>query len=263
MSALILEEIDGVFIITLNRVEKHNALDSQMIDELRKALDKAIKMPTVRVILLKANGKHFSAGADINWMKKVTHMSQQENFDDAYQLALLIHKIYSCPKPTIALVQGCAYGGGSGIISACDIVFAGKTSFFVFPEARLGLIPAIISPYVVEAIGVRAAKYFFLTTEPLQVEEAKHFGLIHEIIDDQILNEVGLEKAKKLATSAPIAMKEIKSLVRKVTHAPIDDALLRHTAGLIAEKRVSPEGQEGLAAYLEKREPVWNINPHD
>lgn len=250
MSDLLSELHDNVFVITFNRMDKHNAFDDTVLNSLQATLEDAIGDPHVRVIVIKANGKHFSAGADLAWMQRMAQYSEQENFSDAMILARVMNTLYQCPKPTIAVVQGSTFGGGIGLIAACDIAIATTRAQFCFSEVKLGLIPAVISPYVIKAIGERAAKWLFMSGEIFNAEQAKQVQLIQFCIEENELWSFALNYAHKMTLLPPNAVVDCKSLVAKVSHRSIDDKLLQETAALIARKRVSSEGQKGLMAFL-------------
>lgn len=225
---------------------------------MQTSLDESIQDPAVSVILLRANGRHFSAGADLQWMQRMAAFSQEENLADAMVLARLMHTLYSCPKPTVAVVQGAAYGGGAGLVAACDIAIAGHSARFCFSEVKLGLVPAVISPYVVRAIGERLTKWLFMSAEVFNGEQAKQYNLVHHYIDDYLLDSFALDYASKLSHLAPKAVVDCKPLIDWVASRTIDQQLIQETAAIIAEKRVSEEGQRGLHAFLNKESPNWN-----
>jgi methylglutaconyl-CoA hydratase len=255
----ILQEVqDHICYLTLNRAEKHNAFDNDFLGQLQKALDDAISNTKVRVIVLKANGSHFSAGADLSWMQSMVASSEEANFADAMILAKLMYSIYQCPKPTIAVVQGSAFGGGAGLAAACDITIAATSAIFCFSEVRLGLIPAVISPYVIKAIGARAAQVLFISAEPFDAIRAQSLNLVHHCVPEENLLSYTIDYAKRLTTLAPQAMADVKKLVKTIDEQLIDENLVRKTAALIAKKRVSKEGQIGLKAFLNKQKPEWN-----
>jgi methylglutaconyl-CoA hydratase len=244
-------------VITLARPERHNAFDDSMIVELTAAFEKAGASEQVRVISLEADGASFSAGGDIGWMRRMADYSEEENRRDAQALARLLHAIDSCPKPVIALVQGAAYGGGVGLIAACDVAIAASSAAFAFSEVKLGLIPAVISPYVVRAMGARAARRYFLTAEKFSSAEALRHGLVHEVVPPEALKTAADRVLASLLEGGPNAQADAKSLIRAVTGAEPDDSLRDWTAERIAVSRASLEGREGLAAFLEKRRPRW------
>lgn len=258
MSDLICEINDKVFVMTLNRCDKNNAFDDNLLNSMQQALEQAIDNPQIKVVLLRANGQHFSAGADANWMQRMTQFSEEENHDDALILAKLMRTLHQCPKPTIASVQGAAYGGGAGLVAACDIAIAAHSARFCFSEVKLGLIPAVISPYVVKALGVRISQWLFMTAEVFDATQAKHYHLVQHCVDDDELVEFSLEYALKMTRLAPQAIKDCKTLINTVAQRPIDAALMYETAHIIAQKRVSEEGQLGLRAFLAKETPKWN-----
>lgn len=258
MSDLLTEQHTNVLIITLNRVDKQNAFDDALLNSLQLILDEAINNPLVRVIILKSNGKHFSAGADLHWMQRMANFSEEENLNDAMGLAYLMRTLHECPKPVIAVVQGAAFGGGAGLAAACDIVIAATTARFCFSEVKLGLIPAVISPYVVKAIGERAAKWLFMSAEIIDAPTAKQLNLVHYCLEEDKLWSFAFDYAHQIASLAPEAVIACKSLVNTVANQPITDDLVAKTASLIAKKRVSPEGQQGLQAFLNKTIPSWN-----
>lgn len=258
MNDLLCEQQDQIFTITLNRVAKHNAFDDNLLQALQEILDVAIKDPQVRVIILKANGKHFSAGADANWMQKMAQYSEEENVEDAMVLAKVIYTLYSSPKPTIAMVQGAAYGGGAGLVAACDIAIASPSARFCFSEVKLGLIPAVISPYVIKAMGERATKWLFMSAETIDAERAKSLNLIHHCVPEEELAAFTHHYAQQICNWAPNAVSECKRLVDSVQGKPLNRALLHQTAAIIAKRRVSTEGQKGLHAFLHKETPNWN-----
>lgn len=252
MDNLIIEYNNQIAHITLNRIDKHNAFDDILIQSLQKSLDNAILDPNIQVILLKANGKHFSTGADLDWMQRMASCSESENTEDALKLAKLLYTLHNCPKPTIAMVQGSAYGGGAGLVAACDIAIAGSGANFCFSEVKLGLIPAVISPYVIKAIGERAAKWLFISAESINAQRAQSLGLVHHCVDDQTLSDFCQKYAERLLLNAEKAMTESKYLVDKVSGQAINDDLLLMTAELIAKKRGSAEAQTRLVAFLRK-----------
>lgn len=258
MSHLLHELHDRVSVITLNRVEKHNAFDDALLNDLQTTLDEVIANPDIRAIILKANGKHFSAGADAGWMQKMAHYSEEENVQDALVLARLMHTLHKSSKPTIAMVHGSAFGGGAGLAAACDIAIAAHSARFCFSEVKLGLVPAVISPYVVKAVGARVAKWLFMSAEMIDAERAKQLNLVHHCINDDELWDYTLAYAQKMTALAPEAVSACKPLVDCVDGQPIDEALIAKTAAIIAKKRVSAEGQRGLRAFLNKETPNWN-----
>ncbi len=247
----------GVATLTLNRFELHNAFDDRLIAALTLELQELQADPTVRVVVLAAAGKSFSAGADLNWMRRMAGYSWEENLADAQVLAELMRTLNYLSKPTIARVQGAAYGGGVGLVSCCDIAIAADTAVFSLSEVKLGLIPAVISPYVVSAIGARQARRYFLTGERFSAREAQRIGLIHEVTPAEVLDEAVQAVLADLAGSGPVAMSAAKDLIDRVGRGAIDAAMIEDTAQRIATIRTGAEGREGLTAFLEKRQPGW------
>ena len=258
MSDLINEIQDHICLLTLNRVSKHNAFDDQLLIEMQQQFEQAINNPKVRVIVLKANGTHFSAGADLAWMQRMAQFSEEENIKDAQVLANLMYTINQSPKPTIAMIQGSAFGGGAGLAAACDIAIAATNARFCFSEVKLGIIPAVISPYVVKAIGERSAKALFMSAEAFDASRAMALHLVHHCVPLEDLLEFTLNYARQLSNCAPEAVRAAKKLTEYVVNKPIDKELGYYTAKLIAQKRVSAEGQKGLNAFLNKETPNWN-----
>lgn len=257
MSNIILTEHrpDGICIITLNKPEKHNAFDEYLIANLTEKLITLDQDETVKVILLNANGKNFSAGADLEWMKKMLLYTEQENVQDALQLVKLLKTLSTIRKTTIGLAKGITMGGGIGLLCCCDIILAEQEARFCFSEAKLGLVPATIAPYVIRAIGSRFAQYYFLTAKIFSAIEARNMGLVHEIIAQNNLLDHGITVATSLLKNGPQALLIIKQLISRFNQS--NDEILHETAELIAKVRISSEAQEGLAAFLEKREPEW------
>ena len=258
MGGLRVERTGGVARVTLARPEVRNAFDDVLIAELTDALERIERDPGLRVVILSANGAAFSAGADLNWMRRTAGYSWEENFADAKRLGRLMQILDQLALPTVARIQGAALGGGVGLIAACDIAVAADTAFFALSEVKLGLIPAVISPYVVRAIGERAARRYFLTGERITAQEALRLGLIHEMVPGERLDERIDELAQALLGNGAQAVRAAKRLVPMPGHGAIDAALIEEMARRTAEQRASPEGQEGVAAFLEKRKPRWN-----
>lgn len=249
---LIIETHDQVLTITLNRSEKNNAFDDALLRSMLAAFLQAEEDKDIHVIILKANGSHFSAGADLAWMQRMANYSIEENINDAKVLAQLMYTIHHCKKPTIAAVQGAAYGGGAGLAAACDIVIAAHSARFCFSEVKLGLIPAVISPYVIKAIGERMAKWLFMSAELFTAAKAQDYHLVHQCVDESELHSYSLQYGQRLAAMPVEALFACKSLVNQVACKEINEELLSKTAELIAAKRISAEGQQGLRAFLEK-----------
>ncbi len=260
MNKIILE-IDGpVGIVTLNNPEKHNAFDDALIAELTAEFRSLDSNAAVRVIVLSAVGKSFSAGADLNWMKRMAGYTEAENLRDAMGLATLMRTLHGMTKPTIARVQGAAYGGGVGLVACCDIAVGTQGATFSLSETKLGLIPAVISPYVIAAIGERAAHRYFLSAERFDAAEAFRLGLLHELApDDEAMDDRINDMATALLTCGPGAIAEAKQLIAAVSGQRIDDAVVDETAQRIARVRASTEGREGVAAFLEKRRASWIV----
>ncbi|GBG03336.1 enoyl-CoA hydratase [Azospira sp. I13] len=255
----ILIEVDGpVGILTLNKADRHNAFDEALIAEITAGLKQLEADPAVRVVVLSAAGKSFCAGADLNWMKRAAGYTPEQNLADAGNLATLLSTLNHLTKPTVARVQGPAYGGGVGLVAACDIAVATYDALFALTEVKLGLIPAVISPYVIEALGERQCRRYFLTAERFSATDAYRLGLLHEIVpDEEQLDEAVGEIVDKLLKNSPAAQAASKALIRAVAKRPIDAPLVADTARRITEMRASPEGREGIAAFLEKRKPNW------
>lgn len=244
----------GVSTLVLDRPEVHNAFDETMIGELHQSLQYLDKDERTRIVLFRAEGRSFSAGADLKWMKRAVGFSEEENYTDAMALAGLLSTLDTLTKPTVAYVQGPAFGGGVGLLSCCDIVTAVETAEFALSEVKLGLVPAVISPYVVRAIGARSARRYFQSAERFDVQEARRLGLVHETV----ISEAGLEPIiDSLLKGGPVAQQISKKLVFAVENQAVTPSLLEHTARTIASVRVSDEGQEGLSAFLEKRRSRW------
>ncbi len=248
---------NGVYRITLNCPERHNAFDDRMIEALIKAIKQAENDESVRMILLDAAGPSFSAGADLNWMKRMASYSWEENYQDSLKLAGLMQTLYQCNKTTLALVQGAAFGGGVGLVACCDIVLAADNAVFCLSEVKLGLIPSVISPYLVRAIGERNCKRFFLTAEKFNAKEAQNIHLVHKIIESDRLKEESEDYINRVLGNGPVAMIQAKKLVNYVSERPIDEDLVLETARRIADIRATLEGKEGVAAFLEKRPANW------
>ena len=248
---------DGVAELTLNRPEVHNAFDDNIIEALISHLEIAADLPDLRVLILRSAGKNFSAGADLAWMRRMADNSHSDNLQDAHRLARLMQLLNDFNRPTIALIQGVAYGGAVGLAACCDIVIASDASKFCLSEVRIGLIPAVISPYVIRAIGERQARRYFISAEPFSARQAQAFGLVHEVVAEDQLQTSADAMISTLLQNSPQGMHAAKQLIQAVSQQTIDDSLIADTANRIADIRVSPEGQEGLSAFLEKRSPAW------
>ncbi|RMH47745.1 MAG: enoyl-CoA hydratase/isomerase family protein [Gammaproteobacteria bacterium] len=259
MEKLFIEERrdNGVVVLTLNRPEVHNAFNDELIAALIEGLQALNSDPSVRVVQLRGAGKSFSAGADLNWMQRMAQYSWEENYQDSLKLASLMSTLANMSMPTMAVVQGAAFGGGVGLVAACDFALASDRASFCLSEVKLGLIPAVISPYVVRAIGARAARRYFVTAERFDADTALRTGLVQEVVPHDTLTQRADEVCDAIANNGPLAVREAKKLVSLVAESPIDEEIIRETANRIADRRASPEGMEGIRAFLEKRPPVW------
>jgi methylglutaconyl-CoA hydratase len=247
----------GVARVTLNRPELRNAFDDALIASLKKAFLEVEKDPSVRVMVLAGNGPAFCAGADLNWMKRMAGYSYDENLADAKALAEMLAALDRLPKPTIARVHGPVFAGGTGLVAACDIAVGTPEAKFCLSEAKLGLSPATISPYVIRAMGERNARRYFLTAEVFDAEEAFRIGMLSLLVDKEDLDSAIDSLLQHLLAGGPESHAKIKALIRDVAGRRPDDALAAETAKRIAEIRGSPEGREGIAAFLEKRKAAW------
>lgn len=249
---------DGVVFVTINRPDKRNAFDAPTIAALYETFETLQGADHVRVVFIRGAGGTFSAGADLAWMADAVRWSESDNRDDAMGLAKMLKALHDVPALTVAIVEGAAMGGGAGIVAACDMAVAVKGAKFAFSEVRLGLIPGTIAPYVVEAVGARTARALFMTAELFDADAAKDFGLIGQVLDsaDQIDGFIA-SFSDSMKACAPGAVGDAKRLVNHVAGHRIDHALMEETAKRIARARVSPEGQEGVGAFLEKRKPRW------
>jgi len=245
--------------VSLNRPELHNAFDDTLITALIDALSDAERDPDIRAVVLTGSGPSFSAGADMNWMRAMARASEADNRADATRLALLMRTLNFLSKPTIARVNGAAFGGGVGLVACCDIAIAADSATFGLSEVKLGLVPAVISPYVVGAIGPRQARRLFSTGETFDAREAVRIGLVHRVVPTAQLDAEVSRQLDLLAKGAPVAQREAKMLALRMSGATAASAetLDALNAALIARLRVSPEGQEGLGAFLDKRPPRW------
>jgi len=260
MSNRILSQIDadGNATVVLNRPEVHNAFDPEMVAALTATLKTLESDSRVRAVVLTGAGSSFCAGADIEHMKKTAKFSRAQNLDNARATANLLLTLHSLEKPTIACVRGAARGGGVGLVAACDIAIAGRGATFRLSEAKLGIIPAMISPYVIGAIGPRYAHRYMLSGEEFDSAEAYRIGLVHDICEEPELNALVGRMLAHLFSSGPAAIVAAKKLIPEIAAARIDDALMEKVSQRIAEIRVTPEAQEGLSAFLEKRKTAWS-----
>jgi methylglutaconyl-CoA hydratase len=249
----------GVATVTLNNSEKHNAFDDIIINKLTSLFKQISARDDIHVMVLAAEGKSFSAGADLSWMKRMASFSFEENLQDANTLAKMLETLNFMPQTTIAKIQGATFGGAVGLASCCDIVVASNQASFCLSEVKLGLIPATISPYVVNAIGLKAARRYFQTAERFTAEKAYQVGLVDEIVVADELSTAVKNMVNSLLKNSPTAMKLAKKLAFDVAYQTIDETLLNDTSARIASSRVSIEGQEGLSAFFEKRNPSWQV----
>ncbi|WP_115719087.1 enoyl-CoA hydratase-related protein [Gallaecimonas mangrovi] len=247
----------GVATLCLNRPEKHNVFDEVLIAELVQALSELAEDPKLKLLVLKAEGKHFSAGADLNWMQRQVTQSYDQNLAEAESLAELMMSLDSFPHPTLCRVQGSAFGGALGLIACCDIAIASDNAQFCLSEVKLGLVPAVISPYMVHTIGYRQTRRYALTAERFDAAKAAELGLIHEAVPNASLDDTLEQFISQLLANGPDAMSACKQLLAHVDAHPLDDELRHFTANEIARIRISPEGQEGLKAFFDKRPPGW------
>ncbi len=251
-------EIQGqVATVWLNRPDVRNALDEVLLSEITQAITHLEQDDGVRVIILAGRGSVFCAGADLNWMKRMAAYSAEQNKNDAMGLATMLKTLKEVSKPTIARVHGAAFAGGMGLAAACDVVVAEPAAEFCLSEVRIGLIPSTISPYVIQALGIQAAKRYMLTAERLSAKEAHRLGFVQELCEEGMIDTSIAQIAKALIAGGPMALAQTKALMKSVVNRPLDDELISQTAGLIAQVRASPEGREGIASFLEKRLPAW------
>ena len=258
MSTLQISIAQQVARVTLNRPEVRNALNDVLIAELTQAFATLGARDDVRCIVLSAQGPTFCAGADLHWMQKMADCSQAENLADAAQLAQLLRTMALCPKPTLAQVQGDVWGGGVGLVAACDMAVSIDQAQYGLSEVKLGLVPSTISPYVLRAIGARAAQRYFLTAERFSAQEAERIGLIHAVATSPAALQSQVDAwTQALAQASLDALAECKQLIARVAGQPIDAGLIAHTVQVLADRRASRQGREGIAAFLQKRKPGW------
>lgn len=255
-SSLRVEREGPVARVTLSRPEVRNAFDDRLIEELTRAFAESGADPAIRVVVLAGDGPSFCAGADIQWMRKAGGYSREENEADAERMARMLRGIDACPKPVVALAHGAAIGGGVGLVAAADIAIAAEGTVFSLAEVKLGILPSVISPYVLRSIGPRAARDLFLTGDRFDAAEAHRIGLVHRVVPAGELEAAGRRKVASLLTSGPEAVGMAKELIEKVTGRSPEDAMAL-TVRTIAERRASSEAKEGLTAFLEKRKPSW------
>ena len=247
----------GIATLALNRPDVRNAFNDEMIAELTEAFIALGAMADVRCIILLANGPAFCAGADLNWMRRMADYSHAENLADAAQLADMLRVIYECPKPTVARIQGDVYAGGMGLVAACDIAVSVDNAQYCLSEVRLGLVPATISPYVIRAMGARAAHRYFLTAERFDAREAHRIGFVHEVVKADELDARVAEISQALVNASPLAVKACKQLVQDVAGRELSAGLIALTVKGIADIRSSEQGKEGVQSFLQKRKPAW------
>jgi len=249
---------DGNATVMLNRPEVHNAFDPEMTEALSAVLGLLEQDAAVRAVVLVGAGPSFSAGADVAHMKKSARASEQRNYEAALQAARMFHKLYTLKKPTVACIRGAVRGGGLGLVAACDIAIAARTATFRLSEVKLGIIPSMISPYVIEAMGARMAHRYMLSGEEFDAAEAYRIGFIHDICEEEDLTAKVGEMLAHLYTSGPAAMVAVKELIATRSKAPIAGSVVEDTARALAQIRATPEAREGLSAFLEKRKTAWS-----
>lgn len=257
MTHLITSVANNIGRITLNRPDVRNAFNDDVIAELTEAFKDMGKRDDVRCIVLAAEGSAFCAGADLNWMRRMADYSYDENLADAGKLAAMLHTIASSPKPTVARIQGDVYAGGTGLVAACDMAVASDLAQFCVSEVKIGLIPATISPYLIRAMGVRAAQRYWLTAERFSAAEAHRIGLVSEVTSIDALDAAVDKLCKQLCLASPDAVRATKKLIDAVVEKPITHELIAHTVKEIAVLRSAPQGKEGVQAFLQKRLPNW------
>ena len=255
--ALEIELTGPVATIWMNRPDLHNAFDETLIAEITAACIALDRDDDVRVVILGGRGKSFSAGADLNWMRRAANNGLDDNLSDARALANMLRTLAEMKKPTIARVQGAALGGGMGLAAACDIAIASTKAVFATSEVKFGIIPSAISPYVLRAIGARQASRYFQSAERISAERAREIGLVHEAVAADALDAKVLEIVEALLQGGPLSQAAAKELIRAVNGQMINETLVEDTAHRIAHLRATPEAREGIAAFLEKRQPNW------
>jgi methylglutaconyl-CoA hydratase len=256
-TVLITVDRRGVARVTLNRPEVHNAFDDALIAALIAAFERLAADPAVRMVLLAGAGPSFSSGGDLQWMRRMAGYSRAENVADAAELGRVMRLLDNLAKPTIARVHGAVFAGGIGLVACCDIAVADQDSIFSVSETRLGLVPAVISPYLVRAMGPRAARRYFLSAERFGAAEARRLGLVHEVVPAAELDPAIEKLAAAVLEGASGAQARSKRLIAEVADRPIGDSVIDITVRAIAEARASDEAREGLAAFFEKRKPRW------
>ena len=249
----------AVLTLTLSRPDIRNAFNDEVIAEITAAFQDAASRAEVRAVVLAAQGPAFCAGADLNWMRRMADYTRAENLADAAALAEMLRVMYECPKPTIARIQGDVYAGGMGLVAACDMAVSVDTANFCLSEVKLGLIPATISPYVIRAMGARAAHRYFLTAERFDAQEALRIGFVHAVVNADALDAKVAEMTNALVSASPNAVRSCKTLVQEVAGRAIEAALIARTVEGIADIRTSSEGREGVQSFLQKRKPSWLV----
>ena len=252
-----LEKKGDLAIVLLNRPKIHNAFNEVMISELIACFKEIDKMDDVKIVLLKGEGKSFCAGADLNWMKGVSGYSREQNYEESLNLSKCFYDIYTCKKPTIAMVHGAAIGGANGLLAACDFAYCDDNTTFSLSEVKIGIVPACISPYVVKRVGEYGAKDLMLTGRRIKGQEAEHYKLVNKSLPANELQEQVDFIIKNLKTSGPQAMSHCKNLLYDISNKLTINEAIGYTAEIIADIRASEEGQEGMNAFLEKRNPSW------
>jgi len=258
-NTILYERREKVAWLTLNRPEVHNAFNVELIEEMTEAVHRVKEDGEVRIVVLTGKGKSFCAGADLNWLREIVGYSFKQNLEESRALADVLFQLYVLPKPTIAMVNGAAIGGGTGFLSACDMAVAAEEATFGLSEVKIGLVPAAISPYVIRKIGESKARQYFLTGKRILAQKAQEIGLVNEVVPLEKLSETVDCLIENLLTSGPEAMASCKELIMRTSQERIED-VKEFTANMIAGLRVSKEGQEGMASFLEKRNPYWIKN---
>ncbi len=252
-----IEISEGIATVRMNRPDRHNAFDETLIAELRQVFLRLDEDPKTRVIVLAGRGKSFSAGADLNWMRRAAGYGVEENLRDARALAAMLRAIDCAQKPTVARIHGAALGGGTGLACVCNVAIASTEASFATTEVKFGIVPATIGPYVVRAIGERNAYRYFLTAERFDAKEAQRIGMVHEVCTPDALDGRVHAVASSLLVGGPKAQAAAKQLIRSLVHRAVDDVVIEETAQCIAHLRATPEAKEGIGAFLEKRQPNW------
>ena len=259
MTTIDIEYSDQVATVWLNRPGVHNALNGEMIHELFTFFTDVACNKQIRAVVIRGRGDSFCSGADLNWMKEVSKYNYDQNFLESKTLAKCLLTIKSSPKPIIAVVHGACMGGANGVVSASDIVIAANTTRFRFSEVSLGLVPAVISPYVIQKIGKSQAQRLFLLAEEFKTSDAQQFGLVHYVVDEQEIENKIQETIKKIVKNSPEAMQSTKMLMQSIDRLTDDDSIINYTSEVIAKARISDDGQEGMAAFFGKRKPEWAV----